>query len=292
LPLWGRNLNDRRQSELSVGRKTEISNLLANLPRLGVGLAYQSRNYNNVLQQQSKFDFLEVTADDYLLATQEKLEELERLTEHFTVIPQSLNLSLGSAEGLSDDHLKRVSELVQALRPPWWSEQIGYTRAGGVHLGYPAPLPFTREAIDVVAKNMITLRRKIAAPLILENPDFDLELPGAEMKEGEWVNEVLGWGGCGMLLDVTSFYRHEVRRGADPFRTAQRLPMERIVQVNVGEPGTEAEDEVWKLLDQIVAAAPIRGIVIEQNEKFSAFENLLDHVARARDMGRQHGRWN
>lgn len=275
-----------------MGRKTEISNLLANLPRLGVGLSYQSRNYDSVFQQQSNFDFLEVIADDYLLATPDKLDELERLTEHFTVIPQSLNLSLGSAEGLNDEHLERVSELVKALRPPWWSEQVGYTRAGGIYLGRPAPLPFTREAIDVLAKNMITLRRKIAAPLILENPDFDLELPGAEMKEGEWVNEVLGWGGCGMLLDLSSFYRHEVKRGEDPFRTARRLPMDRIVQVNVGEPGDGTDNEVWKLLEQIVAAAPIRGIVIEQDEKFSAFENLLDHVARARDLGRQHGRWN
>jgi uncharacterized protein (UPF0276 family) len=68
--------------------------------------------------------------------------------------------------------------------------------------------------------------------------------------------------------------------------------MDRIVQVNVGEPGDGTDNEVWKLLEQIVAAAPIRGIVIEQDEKFSAFENLLDHVARARDLGRQHGRWN
>ena len=275
-----------------MDRKTEISNLLANLPRLGVGLAYQSQHYQKVLKSQPNLDFLEVVADDYLLAAPEKLDELERLTEHFTLIPQSLGLSLGSAEGLSDEHLIRVSELIKELRPPWWSEQIGYTHAGGVQLGRPAPLPFTREAIDVVAKNMITVRRRIAAPLILENPEFDLELPGAEMQEGEWVNEVLGWGGCGMLLDVSRFFRHEVKRGADPFRMARRLPLDRIVQINVGEQLESSTRDVWKLLDEVVKSAPVRGIVIEQQEEFSAFENLLDQVARAREIGQQHGRWN
>lgn len=275
-----------------MGRKTEISNLLAKLPRLGVGLAYRSRHHRQVLQEQPNFDFLEVVADDYLLAAPDKLDELERLTEHFTVIPHSLNLSLGSAEGLSDEHLLRVAELVKALHPPWWSEEIGYTHAGGVHLGSPAPLPFTREAIDVVARNMITVRRRIAAPLILENPNHDLEMPGGEMQEGEWVNEVLGWGGCGMLLDVSSFYRHELKRGGDPFQAARRLPMDRIVQVNLGGDEPEPDDAVWKLTEEITKLAPIRGIVIEQHEKLTAFEPLLERVARAREIGRQHRRWN
>jgi uncharacterized protein len=284
----------------TVGRKTEISNLLARLPRLGVGLSYRSKYHDQLLQHQSNIDFVEVVADDYLFAPADKLDELERLTEHFTVIPHALNLSLGSADGVSDDYLNQIAKLVRQLHPPWWSEHIGYTRAGGIEIGQPAPLPFTREAIDVVARNMVTVRRKIAAPVILENVDHKFELPGGEMPEDEFVSEVLGWGGCGMLLDITSFYAHTVERGRDPYETIRQLPLDRIVQLHVsdaGDPGTKKDPttdrrDVWKLLEAVIAAAPVRGIVLEQNDNFSSVEGIIDSVAQARELGQRHNRWN
>jgi len=282
-----------------VGRKTEISNLLAKLPRLGVGVGYRGRHREQILQNQPDIDFVEIVADDYLFAVPEKREELEQLTEHFTVIPHALNLSLGSADGVSDTYLQHISTLLRNLRPPWWSEHIGYTHAGGVEIGKPAPLPFTREAIDVVARNMITVRRKIAAPLILENVDYEFDLPGAEMSEDEFIREVLGWGGCGMQLDVESLYHHTVDRGRDPFQVVGQLPLDRVVQVHINEAparanaaDTDTSRETWKLLDAVIAQAPVRGIVIEQHEKFSSVEGLLDRVARAREIGKRHRRWN
>ena len=54
-----------------MGRKTEISNLLAKLPRLGVGVGYRGRNREQILQNQPDIDFVEIVADDYLFATPE-----------------------------------------------------------------------------------------------------------------------------------------------------------------------------------------------------------------------------
>lgn len=279
-----------------MGRKTEISNLLANLPRLGVGVGYRGRHRDQILQNQPDIDFVEILADDYLFAGPDKREELERLTEHFTIIPHTLNLSLGSAEGLDGGYLEQVSDLLRSLRPPWWSEHIGYTRAGGIQFGQPAPLPYTREAVDVVARNMITVRRKIAAPLILENVDYKFDLPGAEMSEDEFIREVLGWGGCGMQLNIDSLFRHTTDRGRDPFQTVAGLPMDRVVQVQIDEvsEGNNSDDErvIWKLLDAVIERAPIRGILIEQHDKLSSIEGLLDRVARAREIGKRHRRWN
>mgnify|MGYP002630808381 CR=1 FL=1 len=283
-----------------MGKKTEISNLLAKLPRLGVGLSYRSRFFRDVLQNQQSLDFLEIVADDYLFAPIDKLKELERLTQHFTVIPHALRLSLGTAEGVDEAYLDEVAALVRRLRPPWWSEYIGYTRSGGINIGQPAPLPFNRQAIDAVARNMITVRRRIAAPLILENVDYTLDVPGGDMSEPDFVNEVLAWGGCGMLLDVSSFCSHATRRGEDPLEAASRLPKDRIVQLQFDtsrEPRSTKEkppppNEVWGVLESIVKEAPVRGVVIEQNDKFASFEKLVDQINNVRELGRRHNRWN
>lgn len=281
-----------------MGRKTEISNLLAKLPRLGVGVSYRSRYQDQLYRYQPDIDFVEVVADDYLFASAEKLEELERLTEHFTVIPHALNLSLGSAEGVSDEYLEEVSRLIKQLHPPWWSEHIGFTQAGGIGIGKPAPLPFTREAVDVVARNMVTVRRKIAAPVILENVDHRFSIPGAEMPEREFVNEVLGWGGCGMLLDVNSFMNQEVVGGRDPYESLRELPLDRIVQLHIHDgaddrqPSVVDHDEVWKLLKAVIEEAPVRGIVFEQNEEASSVDSIIERVAQAREIGQRNNRWN
>lgn len=177
-------------------------------------------------------DFLEITADHYFDATPEKLRELELLREHFTLIPHGLNLSLGSADGLDSAYLEKFAELVKRLSPPWWSEHIAFTRAGGVEIGHLTPLPFTREAVRTLQQNIAHVRRAISAPLILENITTMVSLPGAEMTEAEFVAEVLKQTDCGLLLDVTNLHTNAVNHGYDAMQFLDQIPLERVVQLH------------------------------------------------------------
>lgn len=289
--------------EHRVGRKTEITNLLANLPRLGVGLAYREPFRDELLQKQSEVDFLEIAADDYLDATPVLEEELELLAEHFTIVPHFMKLSLGSAEGLDEAYLKKVAALVKWLNPPWWSEHIGFTRAGGVTLTHPAPLPFTKDAVAVMKRNIITARRAIPTPLILENVCSQLVWPGTEMDEADFLNEVLGVGGCGLLLDVTNLFANAPSFGGDPAAFLERLPLDRVVQIHfsggheskgrfVDSRGQAVPEGVWQLLEQAVAQAPVRSICLERDDNLPPLGEVLWELERARAIGRQHRRWN
>lgn len=286
-----------------MGRKTEITNLLANLPRIGAGLAYREPFRDELLQKQSEVDFIEIIGDHYLDAPPERMDELALLAEHFTLVPHFANLSLGSAEGLDPVYLEKVALLIKRLNPPWWSEHIGFTRAGGVHLSHPAPLPFTKEAVEVMKQNIITARRAIATPLILENVCSPLIWPGAEMDEPAFINEVLGFGGCGMLLDVTNLFTQSTNHGGTPAEFLEKLPLDRVVQVHFSggheskgrlveshaQPVTEA---VWQLLEAAVARAPVRCICLERDDNLPPLPDMLWEVERARAIGRQHRRWN
>lgn len=290
-------------AENRVGRKTEITNLLANLPRLGVGLAYREPFLEELLQKQSEVDFLEIAADDYLDATPVLEAELELLAEHFTIVPHFMKLSLGSAEGLDEAYLKKVAALVKWLNPPWWSEHIGFTRAGGVTLTHPAPLPFTKDAVAVMKRNIITARRAIPTPLILENVCSQLVWPGTEMDEADFLNEVLGVGGCGLLLDVTNLFANAPSFGGDPAAFLERLPLDRVVQIHfsggheskgrfVDSRGQAVPEGVWQLLELAVAQAPVRSICLERDDNLPPLGEVLWELERARAIGRQHRRWN
>lgn len=275
---------------------------VADLPTLGVGLGFREPFRGELFLARDRVDFLEVTADHYLDASPEKDRELALLADHFPLIPHGLNLSLGGAEGLDPAYLAKLAALVRRLAPPWWSEHVAFTRAGGVDIGHLAPLPFSGEALDVLAANIAEAGRQIEAPLIVENITYPFALPGAEMGEADFLSELTERAGCGLLLDVTNLHTNAVNHGFDPLELLDRLPIGRVVQLHfaggewhggrlVDSHARPAPPEVWALLEEVVARAPVRGIILERDDDLPPLGELLDELDRARSIMRAHGRW-
>ncbi|QEH31958.1 hypothetical protein OJF2_04250 [Aquisphaera giovannonii] len=273
------------------------------LPSLGVGLGFREPYRADVLLHREQVDFLEITADHYMDAPAAKLRELELLAGHFTLIPHGLSLSLGSAEGLDPDYRDTLLGLVRSLDPPWWSEHVAFTRAGGIELGHLAPLPFSNGALDVLSANIAEVQALIDVPLILENITYDFRVPGAELDEADFLAELAGRTGCGLLLDVTNLYTNSMNHGGDPRAFIDRLPPDRIVQLHfVGghdEGGGRLIDShsaptpsaVWDLMDYVLERAPVRGLILERDEDLPPFAELLGELDRARAIAGRHGRW-
>ena len=276
--------------------------MMLELPTLGVGLGFRSPFLADLFRNRPSVDFLEITVDHYLDASDEKLRELDLLADHFTLIPHGLDLSLGSAEGIDPNYLEAIARVVDRLKPPWWSEHIAFTRAAGISIGHLAPLPFTREAAEVVARNVAVARKRIAVPLILENITSPLIVPGGEMDEAEFLAEVLDRTGCGLLCDVTNLYTNSVNHGWDLKTLLDRFPWDRVVQLHVAG-GHWSDDllidshahpvppEVWDVLEEALRRAPVRGVILERDEHLPPFIELVADLDRARQMGRRLGRW-
>jgi uncharacterized protein (UPF0276 family) len=237
----------------------------------------------------------------YFDATPEKNSELELLARNFAIIPHGLDLSLGSADGV-DEHYLEVAQLVERLDPPWWSEHIAFTRAGGVPIGPLAPLPWSREAVDVVARNVARVQSRIPTPLILENITATMIVPGSEMDEPEFLRAVCDQTGCGLLCDVTNLYTNAVNHGLDLDHLVARWPWDRVVQLHVAggywQGGTLVDShthptppEVWPVLEAAVRQAPVRGIIVERDENLPPLADLLVELEHARTIMRRHGRW-
>src|SRR6185369_2278659 len=107
--------------------------------RPGAGLGFREQFRADILLNRNRIDFLEITTDHYLDAKPNKIEELKLLKAHFPLIPHSLELSLGSAEGIDEDYLEKVAELVEFVQPEWFSDHICFTKSGGVKIGHLAP---------------------------------------------------------------------------------------------------------------------------------------------------------
>jgi uncharacterized protein (UPF0276 family) len=262
------------------------------LPVLGCGIGFRPQFISDLFLNRDKVDFLEIVVEHYLNVPLAKKKELELLAEHFTIIPHGLNLSIGSAEGLDTGYIKKLAGLINELNPPWWSEHISFSRAGGTDIGHLSPLPFTNEAVDVVCRNIETVREFIKQPLILENITYLFTVPASEMTEAEFIIKILEKSGCGMLLDVTNLYTNSVNHGYDPYDFLRQLPPEKIVQLHfaggywsdgilLDSHSQPAAPEVFELIKEVVKLAPLKGIILERDDNFPKFSELLEELEQA-----------
>lgn len=268
------------------------------LPNLGVGIGFREQFCSELFLHQQEVDFLEIIADRYLDVLPQKEEELELLAAHFPIVPHGINLSVGSAEGLDRDYLSKLSKLIKKLNPPWWSEHICFTKAGGIDIGHLSPLPYTKEAVEVVCRNIDRIRLSIYRPIILENITYLVTIPGSEMTEAQFISEIAERNDCGLLLDVTNLYINSINHNYDISKFLSQLPLERVVQLHfvgghwhdgllIDSHSQTTPNEVWQLMAQIVAKTAVKGIVLERDENFPPFTQLAKELQKARSIGRR-----
>lgn len=196
----------------------------------------------------------------------------------------------------------KLARLLRRIDPPWWSEHIAYTRAGGVEIGHLSPLEFTSEAARVFSENVARVKSEIGSPLILENITYMLSLPCAERDEAEFVSEVLERTDCGMLLDVTNLHINSANHGYDALEYLESLPLERVVQLHfvgghrhgeelIDSHSQKTPEEAWAIMDEVLRRAPVRASALERDENFPPLKELLEELETARAIGRRYGRW-
>lgn len=265
--------------------------VVTDLPFLGCGLGYRAPLRPGIFQHRHDLPVLEIVADDFLDPTAEQRAELALLRAHFTLIPHAIGLSLGSAEGLDGRYVTALAALIEHLAPPWWSEHISFTRAGGIDIGHLTPLPPTAEAVAVVARNVAQLRHTIRTPLILENPASTFALPG-EMDEPAFIRAVSDATGCGLLLDLTNLHVNACNFGFDPRAALDRLPLERVVQLHftgghrridleIDSHSYPTPEPVWELMAEVCRRAPVRAAILERDQRLPPIAELLREITRA-----------
>jgi hypothetical protein len=276
---------------------------LNSIPRLGVGIGFREPFRAELFLNKDKVDFLEITADHYLNATKEKERELELLQNNFTLIPHALNLSLGSAEGIDESYLEKLARLIESVKPPYWSEHICFTKAGGIQIGHLAALPFTNEAIDVLSRNIEKVKKRITVPLVLENITYTMKFPFGEMDEAEFISQVITKNDCGLLLDVTNLYINSVNHKYDWREYLNRLPLERVVQLHfvgghehkhllIDSHSQTTPNEIWEVMEEVLKRAPVKAAILERDENFPSFDELIKELDTAREIGRRFQRWD
>ncbi|KXO92478.1 hypothetical protein AXK56_01110 [Tsukamurella pulmonis] len=180
--------------------------------------------------------FCEVIAESVPLRRgRARLDPLQRdLRERgVPLIPHGVALSLGGVDELDPARVHRLAACAEAFGAPLVSEHVAFVRASGIEAGHLLPVPRTREALDVLVRNITRLQQSLPVPVAVENIAAFLCWPEDEFSEAQFLTELLARTGALLVLDVANVYANARNRGLDPQRELARLPADRIAYGHV-----------------------------------------------------------
>lgn len=261
----------------------------------GVGLGWRSEIAADLLRTPEAVDFVEVVAENCAVDAGARREALA-IAELWPVVPHGVKLSLGSADGIDLARARRLGRLARDLRAPLLSEHVAFTRARGHDVGHLTTLPWTREAVAVVARNLAAARRHFPdIPCLLENVAWTFRWPEDGMTEGDFYAEIVAATGCDLLLDLGNLYANAVNAGQSARELLDSFPLERVAMVHVAGGATvegfyedthahPVPEGVFALVDELFARVGPLPVLLERDAGFGPFGTLASEVARLRQM--------
>ena len=169
-----------------------------------IGLGLRSPHLRHVESTRPAIGWLEVHAENYLYGP--PLTRLISLRRDYSLSVHGVGLSLGTASGLDLEHLKRFKSLIERTEPFLISEHLSWSVADGAYLGDLLPLPYTEEALDIVAANVAATQDVLGRRILVENPSRYLDFRHSTISEPEFLAELARRTGCGLLLDVNNVF--------------------------------------------------------------------------------------
>ena len=220
-------------------------------------------------------------------------ERLAPLAERYPLVFHEVGCSIGTAEPVDTEMLRRIRGLFGHGTPLFFTEHLALTTSpAGIDLGHLAPLWYTRSALDVVSDRVLRWQDALGVDVALETITVPFVFPGADFTEHEFFHELVERTGCGLLLDLTNQVINGHNLGFDPEAVLADYPLHAVMQVHLAGgqrgPGTWVDghdapiDEAsFDLLKRLRGRAPLRTIIVERDDNLRPLGELVDEVSRA-----------
>lgn len=264
-------------------------------PAFGAGIGLRACHHAAVMASRPPVGWVEIHAENHLGGGSAR-RCLEQVRRELPVSVHGVGLSLGSAEGIDRTHLDRVAGLVRDIEPMLVSEHLAWSVTGGVYHNDLLPLPYTEEALGVVAANLQRLQERLGRPVLIENPSTYLRFAESAIPEEEFLLALAARTGCGLLLDVNNIHVTATNHGLDAGAYLERLagaPVGEIhlaghhvaeaegIPILIDDHGSAVSEPVWALYDRATRLFPHAPAMIEWDTNIPALEVLVAEAHRA-----------
>jgi len=258
--------------------------------RAGIGL--RSVHHDELPTQRPAVGFIEAHTENYFHEGGAAVHALLRARANYPLSLHGVGLGLGSADGVDREHLRRVKAAIARFEPALVSEHACWGHAGGEHFNDLLPLPYTDEAVELLARQVGEAQDFLGVQLLIENVSAYVAFEYSRLQEWEFLAAVASRSGCALLLDVNNVYVSSQNLGQDAARFIDSLPLGSVREIHVAgharngavlidDHGSQVCEPVWALYRRAIARFGAVPTLVEWDNNIPALEVLVAEARRA-----------
>lgn len=262
-------------------------------PSPGFGLGLRSAHYSTFLAEPQPVDWLEIISENYMVPGGKPMQMLEAIRARYPMAMHGVSLSIGAVAGPDPGYLRQLRALTERVQPLWVSDHLCWTGVHGRQMHDLLPLPYTEEALAVVARNVARVQDVLGRRLVLENVSSYIEYQDSAMSEAQFLAELCRRADCLLLVDLNNIHVSAVNHGFDALDYLDALPRDRVQQFHLaghsdyGDHLVDTHDHpvaspVWALYRAALCRFGPVATMIERDDRIPPLPELLAELGTAR----------
>jgi uncharacterized protein len=259
----------------------------------GFGLGLRTEHYADFERRGAAVDWLEILSENYMVPGGRPLHHLDRIRADHPMVMHGVSMSIGGTDALDLGYLNELKALAARVQPAWLSDHLCWTGVDGRNLHDLLPLPMSEPSLRHVAARLDEVQHRLGRRIAIENLSSYVRFASDEMREYEFVAELLKRTDALLLLDVNNVYVSSVNHGFDARAYIDAMPADRVVQIHLAGHSVENGflidthdapvcEAVWDLYRYTIARLGPRPTMIERDDHIPVLDELLAELDTAR----------
>jgi uncharacterized protein (UPF0276 family) len=256
------------------------------------GIGFRAVHHQDLVDERPPTGWIEAHTENYFHDGGPAVRALERARADYPLSLHGVGLGLGSADGIDREHLARVKHAIRRFEPALVSEHACWGHFGGEFFNDLLPLPYTEEAVELLARQVGEAQDALGTRLLVENVSAYVAYEHSCLHEWQFLTAVAELSGCGLLLDVNNVYVSSKNLGVDPHAFIEGLHKESVGEIHlaghtrngavlIDDHGSHVCEEVWQLYRRAIARFGATPTLIEWDTNIPALSTLVAESRRA-----------
>ncbi len=108
-----------------------------------------------------------------------------------------------------------------------YSEHLSFAKLDNAHLYDLLPIPFRKDSVRHIVQRIMQVQDFLEMQLTLENVSYYTPV-AAEMREADFICEIVAKSGCGLLLDVNNVYVNAHNHNYNAREFIDQMPLDKV----------------------------------------------------------------
>ncbi len=266
---------------------------------VAAGIGLRAPHVREVIERRPALPWLEIHSENYFADGGPAIASLERIRADYPIAMHGVGLSLGSADPLDREHLRKLARLAQRVSPALVSEHLCWSGVDGRHYNDLLPLPYTDDALDHVCVRVQEVQDALGRTIAVENVSSYYAFPESTLAEAEFVAAVAARTGCRLLVDVNNVHVNARNHGVDAAAYLRAIDPRSVAEIHlaghddsgpwvIDTHGAPVSPEVWRLYEAAIARFGPVPTLVEWDTDIPALDVLEREAATAQGVLDRH----